>query len=150
MGDSGELFEPSIDETVEYPEKFFEVQDADIENYRKVKADREKAAAAAQRKGGFGSKKAAAAAPTQTEEEKALAEKEAATKAAEEAKAKNTVVEDKKRVQGLDRKGKKIQESELDEEMRQIKRIELSYEKEQLTGEIDSLIESFDCDIKDM
>jgi hypothetical protein len=27
-------------------------------------------------------------------------------------------VEDKKRVQGLDRKGKKIQESDLDEEMR--------------------------------
>jgi len=59
-------------------------------------------------------------------------------------------VEDKKRIQGLDRKGKKIQESDLDEEMRQIKRIELSYEKEQLTNEINSLINTFDLDIKDM
>ncbi len=41
------MFEPSIDEAVEYPEKFFEVQDKDIEAFRKVKADREKAAAAA-------------------------------------------------------------------------------------------------------
>jgi hypothetical protein len=150
LGDSADLFEPSIDENVEYPEKFFEVQDADIENFRKVKAEREKAAAAASRKGGFGSKKQAAAAPTQTEEEKAAADKEAATKAAEEAKLKSSVVEDKKRVQGLDRKGKKIQESDLDEEMRQIKRIELSYEKEQLTSEINSLIDMFDTDIKDM
>ena len=50
----------------------------------------------------------------------------------------------------MDRKGKKIQESDLDEEMRQIKRIELSYEKEQLTNEINSLINTFDLDIKDM
>jgi len=34
--------------------------------------------------------------------------------------------------------------------MRQIKRIELSYEKEQLTNEINSLISTFDTDIKDM
>ena len=61
LGDNSELFEPTIDEAVEYPEKFFEVQDKDIEAFRKIKADREKAAAAAQKKG-FGSKKAAAAA----------------------------------------------------------------------------------------
>ena len=47
LGDSSDLFEPTIDETVEYPEKFFEVQDNDIENFRKLKADRERAAAAA-------------------------------------------------------------------------------------------------------
>jgi hypothetical protein len=70
MGDTSDLFDPTIDETVEYPEKFFEVEDADIENFRKIKVDRERAAAAAARKGGFGSKKAAAA-PVQTEEEKA-------------------------------------------------------------------------------
>jgi hypothetical protein len=32
----------------------------------------------------------------------------------------------------IDRKGKKIQDSDLDEEMRQIRRIELMFEKEQL------------------
>jgi hypothetical protein len=30
-----ELFEPSIDENVEYPEKFFEVNDDDIESYKR-------------------------------------------------------------------------------------------------------------------
>lgn len=61
LGDPNDLFEPTIDEAVEYPEKFFEVQDQDIEGYRKVKAERERAAAAAKSKGTFGSKKAAAA-----------------------------------------------------------------------------------------
>ena len=72
LGDTNELFEPSIDETVEYPEKFFEVQDQDIENFRKVKSDREKAEAAKKSKGNFGSKKQAG--PT--------AEEQAATTAA--------------------------------------------------------------------
>lgn len=58
LGDNNELFEPSIDETVEYPEKFFEVGDNDIEGFRKVKAEREKAAAA--KKGGARAQKAAA------------------------------------------------------------------------------------------
>lgn len=72
-------------------------------------------------------------------------------KAAEESKAKQNVSnEDRKRAAGIERKGKKMQESELDEEMRQIKRIELSYEKEQLTGEVNTLIGSFDDEIKDM
>lgn len=57
LGDNNDVFEPSIDETVEYPEKFFEVGDQDIEAYRKVKADRERAAAAQKSKGNFGSKK---------------------------------------------------------------------------------------------
>jgi hypothetical protein len=45
LGDKSELFVPTIDETVEYPEKFFEVQDSEIEAYKKAKGDREKAAA---------------------------------------------------------------------------------------------------------
>ena len=61
LGDNNDVFEPSIDETVEYPEKFFEVGDQDIEAYRKVKADRERAAAAQKSKSNFGSKKQAAA-----------------------------------------------------------------------------------------
>jgi hypothetical protein len=67
LGDSNELFEPSIDENVEYPEKFFDIQDQDIEQFRKVKAEREKAAAQSKKAGGFGSKKAAAAQPVAEE-----------------------------------------------------------------------------------
>lgn len=67
LGDKSELFMPTIDETVEYPEKFFEVKDNEIEAFRKAKVDREKAAAQG-KKGGFGGgKKQAAAAPTQEE-----------------------------------------------------------------------------------
>ena len=99
------MFEPSIDETVEYPEKFFEVQDKDIEAFRKVKADREKAAAATQKKG-FGSKKAAAAAnPDDQGENQDGAKTEEQKAAAANAVAKN---EDRKRLVAIDRKGKKI------------------------------------------
>lgn len=70
LGDSNDLFEPTIDETVEYPEKFFEIQDAEIERFRQTKAEREKAAAVTKKAGGFGSKKAAAA-PTQEEQQAA-------------------------------------------------------------------------------
>ena len=45
LGDKSEPFVPSIDETVEYPEKFFEVQDSEIDAFKKAKGDREKAAA---------------------------------------------------------------------------------------------------------
>jgi hypothetical protein len=43
------LFEPTIDEGVEYPEKFFDIQDADIEAFRKAKQERERIAAAAKK-----------------------------------------------------------------------------------------------------
>ena len=49
LNENHELFEPIIDEQVEYPEKFFEVQDQDIDNYRKLKVEREKQAAAAKK-----------------------------------------------------------------------------------------------------
>lgn len=41
LGDNNDLFEPKIDENLEYPEKFFEVQDQDIETFRKLKIERE-------------------------------------------------------------------------------------------------------------
>ena len=59
--------------------------------------------------------------------------------------------EEKKRNQGIDRKGKKAPDtSELDEEMRQIRRIELIFERDQINQEIDSLINAFDDEIKEM
>ena len=58
--------------------------------------------------------------------------------------------EERKKNQGIDRKNKRAQESELDEEIKQIRRIELSYEKEQIASEISQLINAFDEDIKEM
>lgn len=54
LGDSNDLFEPTIDDTVEYPEKFFDVVDSDIDAFRKIKAVRDKAATAAKKTGGGG------------------------------------------------------------------------------------------------
>jgi hypothetical protein len=41
-------------------------------------------------------------------------------------------------------------ESELDDEYTQIMRIELQFEKSQLRNDIDTLIDDFDNDIKEM
>lgn len=57
---------------------------------------------------------------------------------------------ERKKNQGVDRKNRRAQEGELDEEMKQIRRIELQYEKDQLVGELERLINAFDDDIKDM
>ena len=45
------LFLPSIDEKAEYPQKFFDISDPEIDEYRLLKAQREQEAAAA-KKGG--------------------------------------------------------------------------------------------------
>jgi cilia- and flagella-associated protein 44 len=57
LNENIDLFEPSIDEVVEYPEKFFEVQDKDIDAFRKQKAENEKRAAASKKTNLMGSKK---------------------------------------------------------------------------------------------
>ncbi len=49
LGEVVELFEPSIEETSEYPEKFFDVNDQDIETYRKHKVERLRQEAAAKK-----------------------------------------------------------------------------------------------------
>lgn len=51
------LFEPAIDEAVEYPEKFFEVTDQDIENFRRQKIENERKAAASKKTNMMGPKK---------------------------------------------------------------------------------------------
>jgi hypothetical protein len=38
LGVNETLFEPTIDSTVEYPENYFEINDADIENFKAQKA----------------------------------------------------------------------------------------------------------------
>lgn len=49
-----------------------------------------------------------------------------------------------------ERKNHKKMESELDDEYRQIVKIELQYEKDQLKKEIDDMINQFDDDIHEM
>jgi len=58
LGEQIELFEPTIDETVECPERFFDVTDSDIETFRKQKLEKEKAVAASKKSSSMmGSKK---------------------------------------------------------------------------------------------
>ena len=49
-----------------------------------------------------------------------------------------------------DRKNRVKQMTELDEEMKQVRMIELQYEKEQLYGEVNGNINDFDEEIKEM
>ena len=56
LGEDMQLFEPSIDEKIEYPEKFFEVNDSEIEQYRKLKLEREREAAQSKKKNMMGKK----------------------------------------------------------------------------------------------
>lgn len=49
LGENVELFEPTIDENAEYPEKFFDVNDNDIESFRKQKLEKQRAEAAAKK-----------------------------------------------------------------------------------------------------
>ena len=55
LNEPKDLFEPSIDEKQEYPEKFFDVTDEDIEAFKKKKIEAEKAAQQT-KKGGLGKK----------------------------------------------------------------------------------------------
>ncbi len=61
------------------------------------------------------------------------------------------LAEERKRNQGVERKGKKAAEvSEIEDEMRMIRRIELQYEKDQINAESNTLITEFDEEIKEM
>lgn len=51
LGTPEELFLPSIDEKTEYPQKFFDINDKEIEDFRELKKQRELDAAAS-KKGG--------------------------------------------------------------------------------------------------
>lgn len=57
LGEGVNLFEPTINDGIEYPEKFFEISEKDIENHKKAKIERERAAAASKKTSNFASKK---------------------------------------------------------------------------------------------
>jgi len=50
----------------------------------------------------------------------------------------------------FERKGKKTHDTQLDEEYKMIRQIELEYEKDKIKKELDTLINNFDAEIKEM
>jgi hypothetical protein len=147
-----ELIVPQIDEAVEYPQKFFEVNDKDIDDFKQVQQQRALDAAKTGAKKATGSKKA--------KEEKA----------AEEAKQKAQVEEERKKRDAaaaggadgggsdahpykrtvIERKGRKPQDSPCASEFDEVRRIELKFEREQLMNEVNKLIDDFDEEIREM
>ena len=151
LGTPEKLILPVIDEKVEYPEKDFNVTDQDIENYRSDLKQREIDAKAASKNQGGNKRKNKAA---QDAEKEAKAKAEADKKAKkegeknEEAKEEVKVHEYDKKL--VDRKGRVKQMTELDDEMKQVRMIELEYEKGQLMDEVNTNINDFDEEIKEM
>jgi len=151
LGTPEKLVLPVIDEKVEYPEKDFNVTDQDIENFRADLKQREIDAKAASKNQGGGRKKNKA----QLEAEKQAKEKAEAEKKAkkdgdkhEETKEEAPVHEYDRKL--ADRKGRQKQMTELDDEMKQVRMIELDYEKTQLMDNVNSNINDFDEEIKEM
>lgn len=128
-----DLFLPSIDEKVEYPQKQFDINDKEIEEFKQLKIQREIDAQQAKK---VGKKRKTKAEEAEIERQK----EEAARQAEEEQKAQNHTQEKKLKPTHNNenpylnavpqRKGHKKMETELDEEYDQIMRIELEYEKE--------------------
>lgn len=152
LGMEEELFLPSIDEKAEYPQRFFNVNDKDIDQYREHKIKKAAQEAAAAKGGG---KRAAAKAAQEEKEAEELRKKqeEERLKAEEAAKPKMKPTHNNLNpyLNAVPpRKGHKNMATDLDEEYDQILRIELEYEKEQLKQEAQQLVDDFDNEIKEM
>ena len=143
LGIEEELFYPTIDEEVEYPENHFNVTMEDVVDFAHKKAKDSKVVA---KKSMFGSKK--------DDNVKSAAELEAVAfeKLYREEQEKNKVEEVKDDVRKFkDRLTRqKPNETETDLEMRKIKQIELEYEKQEIKKVLDEAIESFDLEISDL
>lgn len=117
-----ELFLPTIDKDVEYPENFFEIQDADIVAFKaKREAEKNK------------DKKAA-----EVEEDEGEKDEDAE----EEFDVKTMTLPA--------RKNAKVQSTDIDSEFAKIRKIELIYEKEQKKKEIEDITTAFDEEIREM
>jgi WD40 repeat protein len=153
LGVKEDLFLPQIDEKSEYPQKFFNVTDPDIDAFR-IQKQKEAEALAAAAKGAKGKRSKAQQQADAEEEEankKAEAEAAAAVKKEDKPKLKPTHNNANPYLNAVPtRKGHKKMETELDEEYDQIMRIELQYEKNQLKSESESLVNDFDGEIKEM
>ena len=148
LGTPETLVLPQIDEKVEYPEKAFNVSDQDIENYR-VELKRREEEEKNKDKGQGGKKKK----QQQAEAEKAARDKAEAEKAKQregDQQDDESKVVDPYHKRLADRKGREKVLTELDHEMQQVRMIELQYEKEQLVTDVDTQINDFDEEIKEM
>ena len=123
-----------IDEELEYPENHFHVTDGDVEDYMKRKEEEEKEKAARGKKGKRGMTKESPSpvkgrGDDEDEEEEEEGEKEVVYGPV-----------DLETIQAMPRTGAKRQTSSGDDELDEIARIELEYEKDQKMKEIDDLI----------
>lgn len=152
LGTPEKLVLPVIDEKVEYPEKDFNVTDQDIENYRSDLKQREIDAKAASKNqgGGKGRKNKAAQDAEKDAKAKAEAEKKAKKDGAQQEEAKEEVIIHEYDRKIADRKNRVKQMTELDDEMKQVRMIELEYEKGQLMDTVNTNINDFDEEIKEM
>jgi len=152
LGTPEKLVLPVIDEKVEYPEKDFNVTDQDIENYRADLKQREiDAKAASKNQGGAKGRKNKAAQDAEKDAKvKAEAEKKAKKDGAQQEEAKEEVIVHEYDRKIADRKNRVKQMTELDEEMKQVRMIELEYEKGQLMDTVNTNIVDFDEEIKEM
>ena len=143
LGVEEQLFYPSIDELVEYPENHFKVNMEDIIKFVHKKAKESKVAPKSSM---FGNKKDDGA---KTEEELLAAEFEKQYR--EEMKSKEVSEVKEKKATFKDRLPReKDNDTEVDIEMRKIKEIELEYEKQEIKKVLDEAIESFDLEISDL
>jgi len=118
-----ELFLPTIDKEVEYPENFFDIQDEDIIAF-KAKKEAEKL-------------KEKGLKPVEKQEE-------------EGEDAEEDEVDDIRTMTLPARKNAKVQATDIDNEFAQIRKIELIYEKEQKKKEIEDITNAFDEEIREM
>lgn len=130
LGVEEELFEPQIDEKIEYPENVYNVKYNEIVEFAKKQAKQANQPQEV-KKSAFGTKKVDPNVKVEKTREEIEAEafEAAYLKEMEEQKVH---VEEKPHVEIIERHGKKTNENDLDREMREIRVMELEYEKEML------------------
>ena len=133
LGQKEDLFEPKIDEVLEYPENFFNVTDKEIAEFVKVKAKR---AQKEVKRSMFGGKREQKGDEEKEEEEEARIDK------GPEAPKELAVIERKRKAQAP--------KSAIEDEFKEMHEIELQFEKEQLVNAINQSIEQFDDTIQRM
>lgn len=139
-----ELFYPQIDETLEYPENFYNISMEDIVKYLHKKA---KETTVEVKSSMFGSSKKDD--KVESAEQKYANEFEKDFR--KEQEILNKVEEGVKIPTAPDRKTRQApHESEIDHEMKEIRRIELEYEKEQIKENLNQKITEFDENIAEL
>ena len=131
LGLSEVLFEPQVLTLEEEPEKMWDISEKEIKKYVALKKQRELEEKT--KKSIYGAKKVAEAKIIEDEEENSPKN---------EQKEESTITP-------FDRRGKKVQQSNLEDEIKNIRNIELKFEKSELMKEIHELIKSFDKEVEE-